>query len=494
MDKQAFDSLREAGFSHIPVHREILADLDTPLSAYLKLADGPNSFLFESVQGGERWGRYSIIGLPARSTLRWRDGHMTLRRDGRTERIAVPDPLAWLRDFLRQFRVPELPDLPRFTGGLAGVFGYDLVRNFESRLAGSAPADELGLPDVALMLAEDMVVFDNLSGRLYAISLAEADEAGWRTAQARLDAVIARLRAPLRRPVNGGHRIAEADFRSGFGRAAFEDAVRACKDYVHAGDAMQIVLSQRLSAAYAGSALDVYRALRCFNPSPYLYFLDYGDVQVAGASPEVLARVEDGQVTVRPIAGTRRRGRNAEEDAALERELLADEKERAEHLMLIDLGRNDAGRVSATGSVRVTERMVIERYSHVMHMVSNVTGRLAEGRDAFDALRAIFPAGTLSGAPKLRAMEIIDELEPVRRGWYGGAVGYIGWRGGMDTAIAIRTALLKDGCLHVQAGAGIVHDSVPELEWKETMNKARAVFRAVELAGRGLDAIDFRLE
>lgn len=494
MNKQAFDSFREAGFSHIPVSREILADLDTPLSAYLKLADGPHTFLLESVQGGERWGRYSIIGLPARTTLRYQAGQITLRRDGVAEVFATREPLAWLREFLKTYNVPDLPHLPRFIGGLVGVFGYDLVRSFEPRLAESAPPADLDLPEIALQLAEDVVVFDNLAGRLFVITLAQADDEGWAAAQQRLDTMIAQLRRPLTRPVNGVQGNSTADFASGFGKAAFEDAVRACKAYIRAGDAMQIVLSQRLSAPYAGSALDVYRALRCFNPSPYLYFLDFGDVQVAGASPEVLARVEAGTLTVRPIAGTRRRGRTSEEDAALERELLADEKERAEHLMLIDLGRNDAGRVSAVGSVRVTERMVIERYSHVMHMVSNVSGKLAEGQDAFDALRAIFPAGTLSGAPKIRAMQIIDEHEPVRRGWYGGAIGYIGWQGNMDTAIAIRTALLKDGCLHVQAGAGIVHDSLPEREWQETLHKARAVFRAVELAGRGLDDIDFRLE
>jgi len=494
MNKQAFDSFREAGFTHIPVFREILADLDTPLSTYLKLAAGPQTFLFESVQGGERWGRYSIIGLPARTTLRYHAGRMILNRNGQRENFAVAEPLSWLREFLKTYKVPELPQLPRFVGGLVGVFGYDLVRHLESRLATGAPPDELNLPELALLLAEDVVVFDNLSARLFVITLAPADDAGWTAAQQRLAAVIARLRGPLTRPAHDTRGNGTADFVSGFGQAAFEAAVRECKRYIRAGDAMQIVLSQRLSAPYTGSALDVYRALRCFNPSPYLYCLDFGDVQVAGASPEVLARVEDGTLTVRPIAGTRHRGRDSEEDAALECELLADEKERAEHLMLIDLGRNDAGRVSAVGSVQVTERMVIERYSHVMHMVSNVSGKLAAGRDAFDALRAIFPAGTLSGAPKIRAMQIIDECEPARRGWYGGAVGYIGWQGNMDTAIAIRTVLLKDGRLHVQAGAGIVHDSIPEREWQETLHKACAVFRAVQLTERGLDNVDFRLE
>ncbi len=494
MNKQAFDSFRTAGFTHIPVFREILADLDTPLSAYLKLADGPNTFLLESVQGGERWGRYSIIGLPARTTLRYHAGQMTVQRNAVSEVHVVREPLTWLRAFLRAYRIPELEHLPRFAGGLVGVFGYDLIRHFEPRLSDCALPDELGLPEIALQLAEDVAVFDNLAGRLFVITLAPADDNGWEQAQQRLADITTRLRAPLRRKTNGAQGIAENSFTSGFGQAAFEDAVRACKAYIRAGDAMQIVLSQRLAVPYAGSALDVYRALRCFNPSPYLYFLDFGDVQVAGASPEVLARVEDGTLTVRPIAGTRRRGHGGAEDLALERELLSDEKERAEHLMLIDLGRNDLGRVSAIGSVQVTEQMTIERYSHVMHMVSNITGRLADNCDAFDVLRAVLPAGTLSGAPKLRAMQIIDEFEPVRRGWYGGAVGYIGWQGNMDTAIAIRTALVKDGQLHVQAGAGIVHDSLPEREWQETLHKARAVFRAAELAGRGLEDTDFRPE
>ncbi len=491
MKQQDFAALAAQGYQRIPVVREVLADLDTPLSAYLKLAAGPGAYLFESVQGGEKWGRYSIIGLPCRERIEVRGREVRHLRGGEVlAEETVPDPLAWIESFHAARRAPEAPGLPRFTGGLVGYFGYDTVRYIEPRLGECPNPDPLGVPDILLLVSDEVAVFDNLRGRIYLVVHADAGTPGSReAAEARLDELAARLRRPLVPPPApaGGAAVAEGDFVSGFTREGFEAAVERARRYIVDGDVMQVVLSQRLSIPFRARPLDLYRALRSLNPSPYLYYLDLGDLHIVGSSPEILVHLEDGQVTVRPIAGTRPRGATEAEDRALEQDLLADPKERAEHLMLIDLGRNDIGRISETGSVRVTEKMVIERYSHVMHIVSNVTGRLAPGRTPMDALRATFPAGTLSGAPKIRAMEIIDELEPVKRGIYGGAVGYLSWSGNMDTAIAIRTAVIRDGTLHVQAGAGIVYDSVPEREWEETMNKARAVFRAVQLASEGLD-------
>lgn len=488
MTKTEFAAARRAEFTHIPVVRELVADLDTPLSVYLKLARGPYSYLLESAQGGEVWGRYSIVGLPARTRVVINGDAVRVERDGaETEVVTGVDPLDWVEQYRRSFRVAPASDLPRFAGGLVGYFGYDAVRTIEPRLAaGRKPAD-IGCPDCLLMVSDELAVFDNLAGKLYLIvhAPAEADDALAR-AKARLDELAAKLRRPLDyEPAGLSDDGYDDAFRSAFPQADFHAAVARAREYILAGDLMQVVLSQRMSARYGGAPLNVYRALRSLNPSPYLYFMDFSDFQVAGSSPEVLVRVEDGEVTVRPLAGTRRRGANAAEDAALAAELLADPKERAEHLMLIDLGRNDVGRVSETGTVAVTEQMTIERYSHVMHIVSNVTGRLRPALGAVDALRACFPAGTLSGAPKVRAMEIIDELEPVRREVYSGAVGYLGWHGNLDTAIAIRTAVIRDGLLHVQVGAGIVYDSAPEKEWEETMNKAGAVLHAVRLAGRG---------
>ncbi len=494
MKQQDFAALAAQGYQRIPVVREVLADLDTPLSAYLKLAAGPDSYLFESVQGGEKWGRYSIIGLPCHERIEVRGRTVLHRRGGEVlAEEAVPDPLAWIEAFHAARRAPEAPGLPRFTGGLVGCFGYDTVRYIEPRLGECPNPDPLGVPDILLLVSDEVAVFDNLRGRIYLVVHADADVPGSReAAEARLDELAARLRRPLAppAPAPSGPPVSESDFASGFTREGFEAAVERARRYIVDGDVMQVVLSQRLSIPFRARPLDLYRALRGLNPSPYLYYLDLGGLHVVGSSPEILVHLEDGQVTVRPIAGTRPRGATEAEDRALERDLLADPKERAEHLMLIDLGRNDIGRISETGSVRVTEQMVIERYSHVMHIVSNVTGRLAPGRTPMDALRATFPAGTLSGAPKIRAMEIIDELEPVKRGIYGGAVGYLSWSGNMDTAIAIRTAVIQDGTLHVQAGAGIVYDSVPEREWEETMNKARAVFRAVQLASEGLEEVE----
>ncbi len=488
--KAEFDSYAVKGFNRIPLMREVLADLDTPLSVYLKLARGPYSYLFESVQGGEKWGRYSIIGLPARTLLRVSGNEITVEKDGQAiEHETVGNPLEYVRIFKARYTVPEIGGLPRFTGGLVGYFGYETIRYVEPRLGQMAKPDAVGAPDILLMVSDEVVVFDNLKGKLYVvIHVNPAIEDAFNKANRRLDELVARLGEGVVQDgkVGGGKTVAEGDFVSAFTQAGFEQAVGKSLEYIRAGDIMQVVLSQRLAIPYAAAPLDLYRALRTLNPSPYMYFMDLGDLHIVGSSPEILVRLEDGQVTVRPIAGTRPRGVSEADDQALEKELLADPKERAEHIMLVDLGRNDVGRVARTGSVRVTDKMMIERYSHVMHIVSNVTGELKPEMDAVDVLRATFPAGTVSGAPKVRAMEIIQELEPTRRGIYSGAVGYIGWNGNMDTAIAIRTAVIKDKTLYIQAGAGIVADSVPRNEWNETMNKARAIFRAVEMASAGL--------
>ena len=494
MTPETFADLARQGYNRIPVIREILADLDTPLTTYLKLANGRYSYLLESVEGGEKWGRYSMIGLPCRTVLRV-SGYqpnciVTIETDGQiVEEHNVSDPLTFIDDFQKRYNVPELPELPRFTGGLVGYFAYDTVRYIEKRLQQSAPKDELNNPDIMLMVSDELVVFDNLSGKLILVTHADpAEDSALNKAEFRLDDLVRRLQTtnvlpPVQASLNPA---TEDDFKSGFGQEAFEAAVDKIKNYILAGDAMQVVPSQRMTIPFDSSPLNLYRALRSTNPSPYMYYMDLGDFHVVGSSPEILARLEDGTVTVRPIAGTRKRGATEEKDKALEQELLNDPKELAEHLMLIDLGRNDVGRVAKTGSVNLTDKMVIERYSHVMHIVSNVTGELKDGMDAMDVLKATLPAGTLSGAPKVRAMEIIDELEPVKRGVYGGAVGYLAWNGNMDTAIAIRTAVIKDRQLHVQAGAGVVADSIPEMEWKETMNKGRALFRAVAMAQTGL--------
>lgn len=490
MTPEQFAELAKQNYNRIPVIREVLADLETPLSCYLKLARGPYSYLFESVHGGEKWGRYSLIGLPSNTILKVFGDELIIERNGEiVESRTTQDPLQDVEDFHAQYKMPhlpeELPQLPRFTGGLVGYFGYDTVRYVEPRLKASVPNDDLGNPDILLMASDEVVIFDNLLGKLIFVVHEDAAEPdAWNKAQKRLDDLEAKLKNPVPElpDVNlEGGGLDESAFVSSFGEDNFKAAVNKVKDYVLAGDAMQVVPSQRLSADFDTEPLNLYRALRCLNPSPYMYFLDLGDFHIAGSSPEILARLEDGEVTVRPIAGTRRRGHTPEEDKALEEDMMSDPKEIAEHLMLIDLGRNDAGRVSQIGSVEVTEQMVVERYSHVMHITSNVTGQVNPGTSAIDVLRATLPAGTLSGAPKIRAMEIIDELEPVKRGVYGGAVGYIAWNGNMDTAIAIRTAVIKNGKLYVQAGAGVVADSVPELEWKETMNKARAIFRAADL-------------
>ncbi len=480
----------EEGYNRVPLMREVLADLDTPLSTYLKLAAGPYSYLFESVQGGEKWGRYSIIGLPARTVLKVYGQQVTVFSDHKAvEQHEVADPLAFIEQFQARYKVAELPGLPRFTGGLVGYFGYDTVRYIEPRLAECPNRDEMDTPDILLMLSDEVVVFDNLSGKLYVVVHVDPAEPNAQSkGERRLQQLVAMLEQPLKRPPTvDANKVNEADFVSGFTENGFKAAVEKARGYITDGDIMQVVLSQRMAIPFNAPPLDLYRALRTLNPSPYMFFLDLDDFHIVGSSPEILVRYEDDMVTVRPIAGTRPRGKDEADDKALEEELLADPKELAEHLMLIDLGRNDVGRIAETGSVELTEKMTIERYSHVMHIVSNVEGRLKAGMSAMDALRATFPAGTVSGAPKIRAMEIIDELEPVKRGVYAGAVGYLGWHGNMDTAIAIRTAVIKDRTLYIQAGAGVVYDSVPQKEWDETMNKGRAVFRAAALAAAGLD-------
>ncbi len=491
MNEAQFEQLAAEGYNRIPVSREVLADLDTPLSTYLKLADAPYSYLFESVHGGEKWGRYSIIGLPSETIVRICGHNIEVTHlDEVIETAISDDPLTWIEDFKKQYKVPNIDNLPRFNGGLVGYFGYDTVRYVEPRLGDCPNPDPLGCPDIMLMVSNNLIVFDNLSGRLFLIVHADPNEQNaYHNAQKNLDDLITSLRTstPQYHSSNTGKTVSESDFISGFTHDGFIDAVEKAKKYIDDGDIMQVVLSQRLSIPFESQPMDLYRALRTLNPSPYMYYLNLGDFHIVGSSPEILVRLEDDEVTVRPIAGTRPRGKTTEEDEAFEKDLLADPKELAEHLMLIDLGRNDAGRVSQTGTVTLTDKMIVERYSHVMHIVSNVTGKVVPDMTCLDALRATFPAGTVSGAAKVRAMEVIDELEPIKRGVYAGAVGYLSWSGNMDTAIAIRTAVIKDKVLNIQAGAGIVYDSVPEMEWKETMNKARAIFKAVAMAESGLD-------
>jgi len=486
---EQFRALADQGYNNIPVAREILADLETPLSAYLKLANGPYTYLLESVQGGETWGRYSIIGLPSRTVLTVDRDTVRIKVNGKTsDEVITADPFAEIEKFRQRFHTPSIPGLPRFSGGLVGYFAYDSIAYIESRLRMDDKQDPLGTPSILLMASEDIVVFDNVSRKIMIIVHADpASENAYDGAIKKLEDIATKLLSPLPAQVSPEPlHIKESDFSFAFAKKDYFEAVGRIKEYIVEGDVMQVVLSQRMSIPFRARPFDLYRALRSSNPSPYMYYLDLEDFHVVGASPEVLVRLDDDTVTVRPIAGTRPRGNNREEDLALEQDLLADPKELAEHLMLIDLGRNDVGRIARTGSVRLTEKMVIERYSHVMHIVSNVTGILKDNCTALDVLKATFPAGTLSGAPKIRAMEIIHELEPINRGIYGGAVGYLSWTNNMDTAIAIRTAVIKDNTLYIQAGGGIVADSVPENEWQETLNKGRTIFRAVAMAEKGL--------
>jgi anthranilate synthase component I len=484
--EQEFNQLASQGYNRIPLVVETFADLDTPLSLYLKLANKPYSYLLESVQGGERFGRYSFIGLPAATRITVRDKAVTLTNEAGETTLVADNPLEFIKEYQARFRVPSIGGLPRFTGGLAGYFAYDTVRYIETRLASTKKRDVIGTPDILLMLTEQLAVVDNLSGKLTLIVHANPEEANaYARARMRLDMLVVALRQPVKIPESS--KLASVEAKSEFGEEAFKAAVEKSKHYIFDGDIMQVVLSQRMVQPFPAEPLSLYRALRSVNPSPYMFYYDMGDHHVVGASPEILARLEGNTVTVRPIAGTRPRGKTQQQDVELAEELLADPKELAEHLMLIDLGRNDVGRVAERGTVRLTEKMVIERYSHVMHIVSNVEALLKSGLNAIDVLKATFPAGTVSGAAKVRAMEIIDELEPSKRGIYAGAVGYLGFNGDMDLAIALRTAVVKDNTLFVQAGAGIVADSVPASEWTETQNKARAVLRAAEMALDGLD-------
>ena len=483
---EKFNDLARQGYNRIPVIRQLPADLDTPLSLYLKLANQPYTYLLESVEGGERFGRYSFIGLPAKTVLRVHGHFASVETNGLpVEQCDCEDPLAFIEAFMGRFKAAPVPGMPRFPGGMGGYFGYDTIRYIESRLARTFKPDGINTPDILLMLTDELAVVDNLSGNITLIVYADPlEDEAYLKAHMRLNELAQGLNNPVTPPkAEPGEGQAA---KSEFGEAAFKAAVEQAKRYITEGDIMQVVLSQRMSQPFRAHPLSLYRALRRLNPSPYMFYYDMGGFHVVGSSPEILVRLEgrgdEKLVTVRPIAGTRPRGATPEEDLHLEQELLADPKERAEHVQLMDLGRNDAGRVAQVGSVRVTENMAIERYSHVMHIVSNVEGRLKPGLTAMDVLRATFPAGTVSGAPKIRAMEIIDELEPSKRGVYAGAVGYLGFNGDMDVAIAIRTAVIKDGTLYVQAGAGIVADSVPENEWIETRNKARALLRAAELA------------
>ncbi len=502
-----YKSLALQGHNRIPLMAEAFADLETPLSLYLKLAyakdGGKHSFLLESVVGGERFGRYSFIGLPARTLLRaqgFGDQAMTeVVKDGVVVETDHGNPLDFIDRYQKRFKVALRPGMPRFCGGLAGYFGYDTVRHIEKKLQASYPPDKLGCPDILLLQTEELAVIDNLSGKLYLMvytdpSEVEAYANGKKRLRELKDLLKYSVSAPQLRP-STSHPVERE-----FAKADYLKAVERAKTLIEAGDFMQVQVGQRLKKRYTESPLSLYRALRSLNPSPYMYYYNLGDFHVVGASPEILVRMEQvstpgegnkpqasRKVTIRPLAGTRPRGATPEADQAIEKELIQDPKERAEHVMLIDLARNDIGRIAQVGSVKVTEAFVVERYSHVMHIVSNVEGVLREGVDNMDVLKAAFPAGTLSGAPKVHAMELIDQLEPSKRGIYGGACGYISFAGDMDLAIAIRTGIVKDDTLYVQAAAGVVADSVPEMEWRETEHKARALLRASELVEEGLE-------
>lgn len=493
-----FKSLAQQGYNRIPLMAEAFADLETPLSLYLKLAhgrgDGAHSFLLESVVGGERFGRYSFIGLPARTLLRASgfgdDAKTEVVRDGVVLETDHGNPLDFIAAYQQRFKVALRPGLPRFCGGLAGYFGYDAVRYIEKKLEKTCPPDTLGTPDILLLQCEELAVIDNLSGKLYLIVYADpAQPEAYANAKKRLRELKEALKYSVAAPVVKPSQNHPA--QRSFAKDDYLRSVERAKELIAAGDFMQVQVGQRISKRYTESPLSLYRALRSLNPSPYMYYYHFGDFHVVGASPEILVRQEKTQegekVIIRPLAGTRPRGTTPDKDKAIEAELLADPKERAEHVMLIDLARNDIGRIAKIGSVKVTEAFVVERYSHVMHIVSNVEGLLNDGMTNMDVLKATFPAGTLTGAPKVHAMELIDQLEPVKRGIYGGACGYLSYAGDMDVAIAIRTAIIKDQTLHVQAAAGVVADSVPEMEWRETEHKARALLRAAELVEEGLE-------
>jgi anthranilate synthase component 1 len=473
----------------IPVSREILADMETPLSVYRKLANCSYSYLFESVEGGEKWARYSLIGLHAKRIIKVVKNEIEILHEGSLiEKISTEDPLAYIEKLQKSFSLEEDSNLPKFNGGLVGYFSYDCVRYIESKLLDSEPPDTLGTPDALFMVSEEVAVFDNLKNKLHLIVLIDSKDQ-IDAAEKRLNELEEKLKHPLpfqdfKKPEKS---ISESDFISGFGEDDFKRSVQKAKKYIEEGDIMQVVCSQRMSLPFTADPVALYRSIRQLNPSPYMYYLNLQDFHIVGSSPEILARLEDNKVTVRPIAGTRRRGKDELDDIAMEEDMVNDPKEIAEHLMLIDLGRNDVGRIAEPGSVNVTEKFGVERYSHVMHMVSNVEAKIKKELSAIDLFRATFPAGTVSGAPKIRAMEIIDEFEPVKRGIYGGAIGYLSWQGNMDMAIAIRTAVIKDEMLYIQAGGGWVADSVPDLEWKESLNKGRAIFKAAEMVQEKLE-------
>ena len=487
--KSEYQAQVAAGYNRIPLVQELLADLDTPLSLYLKLANQPFTYLLESVVGGERFGRYSFIGLPCSTYLKAQGKHVTLYQNGEIIEQYDGNPLTFIEAFHQRFRTPDIPNLPRFTGGLVGYFGYETIYNFEHfahRFQHSNKPDTIGTPDILLMLSQELAVVDNLSGKIYLIVYANPQlPDGYEQARSRLEDLRTLLRQSCAIPLSLGSPATEPEHETG--EARYKEYVRKIRQYILDGDCMQVVPSQRMKLKFTDNPLSLYRALRTLNPSPYMFYYDFGDFHIVGSSPEILVRRERDTLIVRPIAGTRLRGKTPAEDLANEHDLLHDAKEIAEHVMLIDLGRNDVGRVSQTGQVNVTDKMVIERYSHVMHIVSNVEGHLQDGINNMDILAATFPAGTLSGAPKVRALEIIEELEPAKRCIYGGAVGCWSFNNDMDLAIAIRTAVIKNQTLYVQSGGGIVADSEEEAEWQETQNKARAVLRAAQMVQEGLD-------
>ena len=477
-----FNSLKDEGFNHIPLSREVVVDTDTPLALYLKLANTPFTYFLESVQGGEKWGRYSFIGLGAETIIKVHGYEVSIEKNGHLdEQFEVKDPLAWIQTYQEQFKVPQLDSLPDFNGGLVGYFGYEIIRYIEPKLKNIDKTDELNVPDILLMVSNDLLVVDNLTSKVHIITHVSPEKESFNDGMEKLNLIEANIKKSFDHKTNKSEMIKSEDFISSFGKNNFVHAVEKVQNYITAGDVMQVVPSQRLSCKFESNPVELYRQLRILNPSPYMYYLNLDDFAIVGSSPEILTRVDNNNVaTIRPIAGTRSRGRTSEEDKANEKDLLSDEKEIAEHLMLIDLGRNDLGRIAKTGTVNLTDKMFIERYSHVMHIVSNVECELKDDMSSIDVLRATFPAGTLSGAPKVRAMEIIDEVETLKRSIYSGAIGNLSWHGGMDLAIAIRTAIVKDKVLYVQAGAGIVHDSIPEMEWQETMDKAQALIRAAQ--------------
>ena len=482
MQYSQFNSLKEEGFNHIPLSREVVVDTDTPLALYLKLANTPFTYFLESVQGGEKWGRYSFIGLGAETIIKVHGYEVSIEKKGHLdEQFKVEDPLAWIQTYQEQFKVPQLDSLPDFNGGLVGYFGYEIIRYIEPKLKNIDKTDELNVPDILLMVSNDLLVVDNLTSKVHIITHVSPEKESFNDGMEKLNLIEANIKKSFDHKTNKSEMIKSEDFISSFGKNNFVHAVEKVQKYITAGDVMQVVPSQRLSCKFESNPVELYRQLRILNPSPYMYYLNLDDFAIVGSSPEILTRVDNNNVaTIRPIAGTRSRGRTSEEDKANEKDLLSDEKEIAEHLMLIDLGRNDLGRIAKTGTVNLTDKMFIERYSHVMHIVSNVECELKDDMSSIDVLRATFPAGTLSGAPKVRAMEIIDEVETLKRSIYSGAIGNLSWHGGMDLAIAIRTAIVKDEVLYVQAGAGIVHDSIPEMEWQETMDKAQALIRAAQ--------------